>query len=84
MGVSQMLSPIGLMVFPVVILGGLESIGGALVGGLVIGLVQSLSGGYLDPLLGTGTKELAPYIVMLLILLIRPFGLFGLKRIERI
>jgi branched-chain amino acid transport system permease protein len=84
MGVGQLLSPIGLMVFPIVILGGLESIGGALIGGVIIGLVQSFAGGYLDPLLGTGTKELAPYILMLIVLMIRPFGLFGLERIERI
>ena len=72
------------MIFPVVILGGLESIGGALIGGLIIGLVQNLSGGYIDAIVGSGTKELAPYVVMLLVLMIRPFGLFGLRRIERI
>jgi branched-chain amino acid transport system permease protein len=66
--------------FPAVLFGGLESMTGAIVGGLVIGIVESLVGGYLNPQL----SEIAPYIILLLILLIRPEGLFGLKRIERI
>lgn len=66
--------------FPAVLFGGLESMTGAIVGGLVIGIVESMVGGYLNPQL----SEIAPYIVLLLILLIRPEGLFGLKRIERI
>jgi branched-chain amino acid transport system permease protein len=66
--------------FPVVLFGGLESVSGAIIGGLVIGIIESLVGGYLDPKL----SEIAPYILLLLVLLIRPEGLFGLKRIERI
>jgi branched-chain amino acid transport system permease protein len=66
--------------FPAVLFGGLESMTGAIVGGLVIGIVESLVGGYLSP----QVSEIAPYIVLLFILLIRPEGLFGLKRIERI
>ena len=66
--------------FPAVLFGGLESITGAIVGGLVIGVIESLVGGYINPQL----SEITPYIVLLLILLIRPEGLFGLKRIERI
>lgn len=66
--------------FPVVLFGGLESIVGAIVGGLVIGVLESLVGGYVDPQL----SEISPYIVLLLVLLVRPEGLFGLQRIERI
>jgi branched-chain amino acid transport system permease protein len=66
--------------FPAVLFGGLESISGAIIGGLVIGVMESLVGGYLDPTY----SELTPYVVLLLVLLIRPEGLFGLKRIERI
>lgn len=64
---------------PVLILGGLDSVPGALVGGLIIGLVEPL-GGYWAP----GIREIVPWVVMLLILLIRPYGLFGQKDIERI
>lgn len=64
---------------PVLLLGGLNSIPGAMAGGLIIGLVEAL-GSYFQP----GVKEIIPWIVMLVILLIRPYGLFGEKRIERI
>jgi branched-chain amino acid transport system permease protein len=64
---------------PVLLLGGLNSIPGAMVGGLIIGLAEAL-GSYFQP----GLKEIIPWIVMLIILLIRPYGLFGEKRIERI
>ena len=64
---------------PVLLLGGMDSIPGALVGGLIIGLVESL-GGYW----GGGIREIVPWIVMLLILLVRPWGMFGQRRIERI
>lgn len=66
--------------FPAVLFGGLESVTGAIVGGLVIGIIESLVGGYINPQL----SEITPYIVLLIILLIRPEGLFGLRRIERI
>lgn len=68
----------------VALFGGLESIPGALVGGLLLGVLENISAGYLDPLVGGGMKEVAAYIMLLLILLIRPYGLFGLVRIERI
>lgn len=74
------LSAIGLKVFPVVILGGLDSIGGAIIGGIVIGLLETFTGGYLSPSL----RDVVPYIVLVLILLIKPYGLFGLKEIERV
>ena len=67
-----------------VILGGLDSIIGALVAGLIIGLVESLAAGFLDPLVGGGTKDLTPYVLMILVLMFRPYGLFGEKIIERV
>lgn len=73
---------LALLAFPAVLLGGLESIGGALVGGLIIGLVQEWAN-LLFPGTQAGT-ELAPYVVLMAVLVVRPDGLFGQKRIERI
>ena len=84
LGVDTQLALVGLKVFPVVILGGLDSIGGALVGGLVIGIVESMAAGYLDPYVGGGTKDFAPYVLMILVLMIRPYGIFGKRKIERV
>ena len=84
LGVDIYLSTVGLKVFPVVILGGLDSIVGAVVGGLIIGLVESLAAGYLDPYVGGGTKDFAPYVVMIIALMFRPYGMFGTHRIERV
>lgn len=70
-----------LRAFPAVLLGGLESVPGAIVGGLTIGVVETMTSGYI----GTSTgQELAPFLVLMLVLIIRPDGLFGQKRIERI
>ena len=71
---------VALNAFPAVIFGGLESIPGAIIGGLTIGLIESLVGGLVDPTFG----KICPYIILLIVLVIRPEGLFGLKRIERI
>jgi len=71
-------------VFPVVILGGLDSVLGAIVGGLIVGMVENLAAGYLDPLVGGGTKDFAPYVLMIVMLMIRPYGIFGKRRIERV
>jgi branched-chain amino acid transport system permease protein len=84
-GISPQLGAVGLRIFPVVILGGLDSIGGALVGGVVMGILENLAGGYLDPLLpGGGVKEVAPFAALVLILMVRPYGLFGTREIERL
>jgi len=74
------LSAIGLKVFPVVILGGLDSIGGAIIGGIIIGLLETFTGGYIS----TSLREVIPYIVLVVILMVRPYGLFGLVEIERV
>jgi branched-chain amino acid transport system permease protein len=76
-GVDGSLAFYGLKVIPVVILGGLESIPGAIVGGLIIGVLENLSGGYLDPLVGGGVKDVAPFVALVVILMIKPHGLFG-------
>jgi branched-chain amino acid transport system permease protein len=84
LGVDNQLALVGLKVFPVVILGGLDSIVGAVVGGLIIGIVEALAAGYLDPLVGGGTKDFVPYVLMIAVLMIRPDGIFGRRRIERV
>ena len=84
LGVDSMLALVGLKVFPVVILGGLDSVPGAIIGGLIVGGVESLAAGYLDPLVGGGTKDFAPYVLMILVLMIKPYGLFGQEIIERV
>jgi len=84
LGVDNQLALVGLKVFPVMILGGLDSIVGAVVGGLIVGVVESLSAGFLDPLVGGGTKDFVPYLLMIAVLLVRPEGIFGRRRIERV
>jgi branched-chain amino acid transport system permease protein len=84
LGVDNMLALVGLKVFPVVILGGLDSIPGVIIGGLIVGAVESLAAGYLDPLVGGGTKDFAPYVLMILVLMVRPYGIFGQEVIERV
>ncbi|TAJ35413.1 MAG: branched-chain amino acid ABC transporter permease [Reyranella sp.] len=84
LGVDVHVSLVGLKVFPVVILGGLDSIIGAVVGGLIVGIVENLAAGYLDPLVGGGTKDFAPYVLMIIALMIRPYGIFGKRKIERV
>jgi branched-chain amino acid transport system permease protein len=84
LGVDVHLALVGLTVFPVVILGGLDSIGGALLGGLIIGIVESLVAGYVDPYVGGGTKDFVPYVLMIMVLMVKPYGIFGKRRIERV
>lgn len=81
---ADALSFIGLKVFPAVIVGGLDSVPGAVVGGVAIGVLENLAGGYVDPLVGGGAKEVAPFLVLVLVLMVRPYGLFGTVEIERV
>jgi len=74
------LDSMGLKVFPVVILGGLDSIGGAIIAGLIIGLLETFTAGYIS----TSLSEVIPYIVLVLILMVKPYGLFGLVEIKRV
>ncbi len=84
LGVDNQLAVVGLKVFPVVILGGFESIAGAIIGGLVVGVVESLSSGYIDPLVGGGTKDFMPYVLMIAVLMVRPYGIFGKMPVQRV
>ena len=84
LGVDVNLALVGFKVFPVVILGGLDSIPGAVVGGLIVGILENVVAGYVDPYVGGGTKDFAPYVLMILALMIRPYGIFGKRIIERV
>jgi len=84
LGVDVNLALVGFKVFPVVILGGLDSIPGAVIGGLIVGIVENVAAGYVDPFVGGGTKDFAPYVLMILALMIRPYGMFGKRIIERV
>jgi len=84
LGVDVNLALVGFKVFPVVILGGLDSIPGAIIGGLIVGIVENVASGYIDPVVGGGTKDFAPYVLMIMALMVRPYGIFGKKIIERI
>lgn len=83
-GVNSSLSSIGLKVLPVAILGGLDSIPGAIIGGFIIGILEGWAGGYVDQLVGGGVKEVIPFVILVLILMVKPYGLFGKKEIERV
>ncbi|HHE75105.1 MAG: branched-chain amino acid ABC transporter permease [Deltaproteobacteria bacterium] len=81
----DVLHSFGIIVFPVVIVGGLDSIFGAVVAGIIMGLIQQFAAGYLDGNWGlNGTADVLPYIILLIILLIKPHGLFGIHEIERV
>jgi branched-chain amino acid transport system permease protein len=75
---------VGLKVFPIVIIGGLDSIPGTIVGALGVGVLESLAAGYLDPLLGGGFSNIASYLVLLAVLFVRPTGLFGRPDVRRV
>lgn len=79
-GVSFFIVNLGIIGIVAALTGGLDSILGAMIGGIIIGVFQSLGGGYI----GHGFKDVAPYVVVILVIMIRPDGLFGLKRIERV
>jgi len=79
-----MSSEIGFAALPVALLAGLESIGGLLLAGIIVGVVQGLTAAYIDPLIGGNAAAVVPYIFMLVVLVVRPTGMFGWKRIERV
>ncbi len=74
----------GLQAFSVVILGGLDSFLGAIIAGPIIGLAETIGGGYLTKLTWEGIKEVIPFIIIIIVMFIKPYGLFGETRIERI
>jgi len=83
-GITYGLVETGLKAFSVVILGGLDSFIGAVVAGPIIGLAESLGGGYLTPFMWAGVKDIIPFIIIIIVMIIKPYGLFGEVRIERI
>ncbi len=83
-GLNISISYLGLLVLPAVVLGGLNSIPGAIVGGIAIGILQNLSDGYLSRFTPGGVKDIAPFAFMVIILLFRPYGLWGWVKIERV
>ena len=83
-GITFGLVETGLKAFSVVILGGLNSFLGAIVAGPIIGLAENLGGGYLTPLTWPGVREVIPFIIIIIVMFLKPYGLFGEVRIERI
>jgi branched-chain amino acid transport system permease protein len=83
-GITFGLVNTGLKSFSVVILGGLDSFVGAIVAGPIIGLAENLGGGFFTPLTWPGVKDIIPFIIIVIVVLVRPFGIFGEARIERI
>ncbi|PIB54783.1 branched-chain amino acid ABC transporter permease [Pseudomonas sp. 2995-1] len=84
LGVQFSLSLVVLKALPVLIIGGFSSIGGAIVGGLIIGASEKIAEIYLGPIIGSGIENWVPYVLALLFLLVRPAGLFGERAIERV
>jgi len=83
-GITHGLVDTGLKSFSVVILGGMDSFGGAILAGPIIGLAESLGGGYLTTANWGGIRDVVPFIIIIIVMVIKPYGLFGEKRIERI
>jgi branched-chain amino acid transport system permease protein len=83
-GITFGLVHTGLKAFSVVILGGLDSFLGAIIAGPIIGLAETLGGGYLTPLTWPGVREVIPFIIIIIVMFLKPYGLFGERRIERI
>jgi branched-chain amino acid transport system permease protein len=83
-GLNISVGYLGLLVLPAVVLGGLNSVPGAIVGGIIIGVLQNLAGAYLDKYFPGGVKEIAPFVFMVIFLLFKPYGLWGWERIERV
>ena len=75
---------VGLKVFPVVVIGGLDSIPGTIVGAVALGVLESLVAGYLNPLVGRGFSNVASYLVLIAMLFARPYGLFGRPDVARV
>jgi len=83
-GVNISVGYLGLLVLPAVVLGGLNSVPGAIAGGIIIGILENLSGGYLDRFTPGGVKTIMPFVIMAIVLLFKPYGLWGWERIERV
>ena len=84
MDIYYSLPYIGIKGLIVALFGGLDSLLGALLGGIILGMFENVSAGYIDPIVGGGVKEVAAYVMLLVILMVKPYGLLGQTRIERI
>jgi branched-chain amino acid transport system permease protein len=83
-GLNINIAHLGLVVLPAVIFGGLNSIPGAIVGGIVIGILENMTGTYLTQLVPGGIKTIVPFIFLVVFMMFRPYGLWGWERIERV
>ncbi|MEW6529717.1 MAG: branched-chain amino acid ABC transporter permease [Thermodesulfobacteriota bacterium] len=83
-GVQASLALLALKALPVLIIGGIDSIPGAIIGGLIIGAAENLAEGLIGPAVGGGIKNFFPYLLALIVLTVRPYGLFGREIIERV
>jgi branched-chain amino acid transport system permease protein len=83
-GISYMASTVGFKAMAVALVGGLESLGGMLIIGPLMGIIEYTAAAYLDPLVDGGMREVAPWVVLMIVLILKPYGLFGWKKIERI
>lgn len=84
MGIHVGVAEIGFKAMAVALVGGLQSLPGIIIIGPIMGIVEFLAAGYIDPLVGGGMRDLAPFIVLLIVLIVRPYGIFGWEHIERI
>ena len=84
MGIHYGVAEIGLKAIAVALVGGLQSLSGIIIIGPLMGIIEFLAATYLDPLVGGGMRDLAPFIILLVVLIIRPHGIFGWERIERV
>jgi branched-chain amino acid transport system permease protein len=83
-GINISVGYLGLLVLPAVVLGGLNSVPGAILGGIIIGVLQNFAGAYLDRYFPGGVKEIVPFAFMAVFLLFKPYGIWGWERIERV
>ena len=86
-GVDRQIWIVALIALPAIILGGLDSLEGAVIGGLAVGVVQALVGSYqrdLAPWLGANFAQVSPYVLMMLVLLAKPYGIFGTPEVRRV
>jgi branched-chain amino acid transport system permease protein len=83
-GMTFLVGDIGMTALPVALFAGLESIGGLIVAGLIIGISAGIAEYFLDPIFAGGVAQVFPFVIMIIVLIIRPTGLFGWKTIERI
>jgi len=83
-GLNLNINIYGLKALAPIILGGLESVGGAVLGGLTVGVLEMLGDGYISDMVGGSVRDLVAFLIILIVLIIKPYGVFGTKEIERI